>query len=1086
MALETQYIQIALAEGVDTKTDEKLVVQTKLTNLVNGKLAKSGTVQKRDGYDELSRTIVGGTTLDGGEALGAFKTEALVFNQGNVYSRTDGVDAYINRGFVNPVVVKQKPVYSGSSNATLPDYAINGNIMVCAWSDSRGGIRANVVDLTNHSVLLSEAVISSTDVRARVISMGTYIYVFYLQSAGTNIRWKRIDVLNPTAFGSQNTLGSSSLDSTLQLFDIMPVDANRAAYAYSRSGGGITFGTFTGNLSTPTNNQDAASIVDNAANCISVIVNPDTTNMWVSYFHTSGLKCFIRSLDLTAVLAPTVVDAQLQPAYRAVTGEFVSSTQAQFIYEQTGTSSMTFVDAAVTVGTDNIALPLHNLVTGQTVRFSNSGGALPAGLVAGTDYFVIVVDANNIKVADTSANNAYIGTAHDITGAAGGGTHTITVTSPLRWTGLIKANTLTQTGTAGTASTIAYGAELASKAFLRSSVIYAHIIYPGSIQPTYFTIDSTGKLIAKVQSYQAGSAQAYGHIPKVLETSTDVWAWPSTVQNKIVTESQDLFALKKISLSQIDFGTNDRYYNEVLGDNMLVTGGYLAAYDGTNIVEHGFHVFPEYVKGGTNSAAGSIAAGTYLYSAVYEWYDNFGQRHQSAPSVPLSITTTGANSTNSLIIETLRMTQKKSPLPEAQIALYRTAAGGSIFYRLTSMTTPVLNTPTSNFYSTTDALADASITSNEVLYTSTGELENIAPPACSLIATNKNRAFIVPSEDPTAIWFSKINGVGPNAVGFFDGFVKRIDQIQGEIRGIATMDDKVVALKNTNMLFFAGDGPLNTGDQDTYSDPQLIASDDGTDEATSIASSAEGIYFKAKDKGLMRLNRNLQTEYVGKDVEGFKDSNILSADLLAKPHEARFITSDEQALVYDTVQKQWGIYHNHAAVDAMVWGQDYIYLKSNGAIFKEISSSSKDGNLAIPLTIETAWIKLSGIENFQRVKSLFILGDFVSDHILKVSFAYDYQPFYADAVYWDAGSVLNNGIYGDSSTYGDSSFYGGTNDAVYQCRVFVPNQKCESIRVKIEDISSGDLGKSMSITGLEFECKMKKGGFKMRSEKTAG
>ena len=43
-------------------------------------------------------------------------------------------------------------------------------------------------------------------------------------------------------------------------------------------------------------------------------------------------------------------------------------------------------------------------------RLLNSGGALPTGLSTDTDYYVIVVDANTIKLA-TSASNAAAGTA---------------------------------------------------------------------------------------------------------------------------------------------------------------------------------------------------------------------------------------------------------------------------------------------------------------------------------------------------------------------------------------------------------------------------------------------------------------------------------------------------------------------------------------------------------------------------------------------------------------------------------------------------------------------------------------------------
>ncbi len=83
----------------------------------------------------------------------------------------------------------------------------------------------------------------------------------------------------------------------------------------------------------------------------------------------------------------------------------------------------TFVDAGVSAGSDTITLTAHGLVTGQNISFLTTG-VLPAPLAITTDYFVIVVDANTIKLA-TSYANALIGTAINITSAAGGGTHTL-------------------------------------------------------------------------------------------------------------------------------------------------------------------------------------------------------------------------------------------------------------------------------------------------------------------------------------------------------------------------------------------------------------------------------------------------------------------------------------------------------------------------------------------------------------------------------------------------------------------------------------------------------------------------------------
>lgn len=89
-------------------------------------------------------------------------------------------------------------------------------------------------------------------------------------------------------------------------------------------------------------------------------------------------------------------------------------------------ANKTFAAAAVTVATDQITIAAHGYTTGLKVQISNPG-TLPTGIVAVTDYFVIVIDANTIQLASSLAN-ALAGTAIDITGQ-GAGTNTVNVTA---------------------------------------------------------------------------------------------------------------------------------------------------------------------------------------------------------------------------------------------------------------------------------------------------------------------------------------------------------------------------------------------------------------------------------------------------------------------------------------------------------------------------------------------------------------------------------------------------------------------------------------------------------------------------------
>lgn len=89
-----------------------------------------------------------------------------------------------------------------------------------------------------------------------------------------------------------------------------------------------------------------------------------------------------------------------------------------------GIADEAFTSANVSTTDDTITITGTKLVTGTKVRFTTAG-SLPTGLIISTDYWIIRVDANTIKVA-SSIYNAKYGTAIDLTGA-GSGSSTIVI-----------------------------------------------------------------------------------------------------------------------------------------------------------------------------------------------------------------------------------------------------------------------------------------------------------------------------------------------------------------------------------------------------------------------------------------------------------------------------------------------------------------------------------------------------------------------------------------------------------------------------------------------------------------------------------
>jgi hypothetical protein len=89
-----------------------------------------------------------------------------------------------------------------------------------------------------------------------------------------------------------------------------------------------------------------------------------------------------------------------------------------------GATAIEFVAADVDVDDNTITQEAHGLLTGQRVA-ATTDGTLPAPLTA-TNYYVIKVDADTIKLATTQAN-ALAGTAINISDDGSvGATHTLT------------------------------------------------------------------------------------------------------------------------------------------------------------------------------------------------------------------------------------------------------------------------------------------------------------------------------------------------------------------------------------------------------------------------------------------------------------------------------------------------------------------------------------------------------------------------------------------------------------------------------------------------------------------------------------
>jgi len=316
--------------------------------------------------------------------------------------------------------------------------------------------------------------------------------------------------------------------------------------------------------------------------------------------------------------------------------------------------------------------------------------------------------------------------------------------------------------------------------------------------------------------------------------------------------------------------------------------------------------------------------------------------------------------------------------------------------------------------------------------------------------------------------------VSGEGVGFSDFFTVPVDPASGNVTALASMDDKLVIFKKDNIYTIVGDGPLDTGAQNDFTLPQLISGDIGCVNPSSIAQFPDGLLFKS-DKGIYMLTRSLQVVYIGQNVEDFNNLTITSAVVLEDINEVRFTTSDGACLVFNYEFAQWSTFSNYSALSAVNGIGQYLHLKPDGTVRRETPGLYLDAGAKIKMAIETSWLAFQGLQGYQRIRMWSLLGDFITDHYTKVKLYYDYEKFSSETVYFNVDTGLELSYYGDDVTYGDSVVYGGQGSGVFQFSSQPRVQKCQSMKMRIEDIDTkvAGGGGSFNLVSLTLEIGLK-------------
>jgi hypothetical protein len=609
-------------------------------------------------------------------------------------------------------------------------------------------------------------------------------------------------------------------------------------------------------------------------------------------------------------------------------------------------------------------------------------------------------------------------------------------------------------------STIASSVGLSGKAFKNNNITYFVSTHLSTLQSTYFVMDSSGRVVARINQGQGGGTRARSQVAETSYIVDEQFLIPVLTKDYLEASGGVLYTQTGIDSFIIDFNNpSETFSTSELARTLHIGGGFLSMYDGGAPVEHGFHLFPEDLS--VTSPGGS---NLYQYVACYEWMDNQGQIHRSAPSPALQYkdnTPIASGHTVTVTIPTLRITAKTDVRRAVYIVLYRTLANGSVWYKVNSK----INDTTARSITIVDNVDDAAAQGNNLLYTTGGVIENIGLGPCGSIVQYQNRLFAIDHQNRLQLWYSK-QVIQGQPVEFSDLLTLPIDARGGNITAIVPLDDKLIVFKENSIFYVVGQGPTPTGDQNDFNSGYLISTDGGCIDPRSVVITPQGIYYKSR-KGMYLLDRSLQVSYIGAEVEAYNSNTVTSAELIPTTTQVRFTLDNRVALVYDYYFQQWGVFTNINSVSSCIFQNLHTYCQADGRVRQENPGVYSDAGQAIKLRIVTSWLSFAQLQGFQRIYKLMILGEYAGTHTLKVGVAYDFNPSQVQEVKIIPANIVSPNTYGSTSPYGADLVYGG-NFPLYQWRVFMSRQKCQAVQFSLEDIqTSANEGLSLSVLSLE-------------------
>lgn len=1026
-ALNEVEVHVQFRGGIDRKSDEKTVASVQLLALENAVFTKSGTLSKRNGYEELGQTITGtASVVTGAIRTAARGNELLEFTSNRCYSRVD--DAQVSDvGAVFSAVPSDRPLVRTGTQQTAPDHATLGDVTVVAWEDSNGGVWWQTVSASTGRSFRAATVADANGRMPRCVPCGTNLHVYYVvQSTGLIY----VLVVNPASPGAAvaPVVLIDDLNTTQPMYDACPTTrtGTPAAIAWFENG---------------------------------------TTNIKLGYVDSSGA---LGSPLLGHPSAATYLNA-----LRAATSPIALDFET--------------IDGATL---DRFAIAYVDTTPRGAVKWFSGGEVASSSTIQARGFHVVYTPSINVLraavalVRDAAAGTLTAWTAWEESAAAASNRFTVTtsaentagasgVTATVRSVGLAS-----RAWTIGTDAFVVFVHDTTyfnTYITLRfSSAASDGFIAAGRHAPASAAGAPTRQHLPSAHVVDNVAAIALPERERLISENNDKFRETGIRLVRLDFDNDASHQTAQIGPGLYMAGGCPMHYDGRIwteqgfhfGPELIVatpgSGGSM-----TSSTTYEYVSWYESTDTQGEVHRGPVSVGKLVTMGASDT--------QVTLTLPTLRVTQKAN-VRIMVARSLAAATGDTNRRFRVTSLDPTTAGGVNGY--------VANSTSVDTVTFIDRLSDTAIQLFDELYTDGGTLSADPVSIGSALTVFKGRLLTTDSSNGNTLRFSqfKQDGMG---VEFAPELALDVDPFGGDVTALAARDDRAFVFKAGAIFTFAGDGPDDTGSSSVsgFSQPQLLPGDVGCTNPASIVLTPQGFMFQSA-KGIYLLGNDGALSYVGARVEAYNNQSIRRATVMPDRTQVVFLTDSGLSLLYDHFHAQWSTFTNHEGRDAAVVGGEYHYLRTDGRLFRETIGQYSDAGTRITLKLDTAWLHmLEQLQGFQKFFDLNLLGTWISAHQLGVQYQTDYSPQWTDTIWLDAtgassstGWITGTGanVIGQEpiagSEYGDGQYgageYGGTMPGLYEWRIDL-YEPAHSIRFRFQDFEAdGFAGASFELTEM--------------------